>query len=86
VLGADDETAEGHTGIYVRPGDADELRRAIAYLLAHPDVARMLGANGRRFVESTMSLDQFTDRMVALIEGHAAASGEPAAHRVSPAS
>jgi glycosyltransferase involved in cell wall biosynthesis len=69
VLGADDETAEGYTGIYVRPGDVDELRRAIVYLIDHPDVARMLGANGRRFVETTMGLDQFTARMAAIIEG-----------------
>ncbi len=76
VLGADDETAEGHTGIYVRPGDVDELRRAIVYLIEHPHVARSLGANGRRFVETTMSLDRFTERMAALIEGRLA----PPAH------
>jgi glycosyltransferase involved in cell wall biosynthesis len=84
VLGADDETAEGYTGIYVRPGDVDELRRAIVYLIDHPDVACMLGANGRRFVETTMGLDQFTARMATIIEGRLTPHRHPPAP-VAPA-
>jgi len=68
-LGATDDTARGHTGIYVRPGDPDELRRAIVYLLEHPDEARAMGANGRRVIEETMGLDLFTRRMAAVIAG-----------------
>ena len=68
-LGATDDTARGHTGIYVRPGDPDELRRAIVYLLEHPEEARAMGANGRRVIEETMGLDLFTRRMAAVIAG-----------------
>jgi len=68
-LGATADTARGHTGIYVRPGDSDELRRAIVYLLEHPDEARAMGANGRRVIEETMGLDLFTRRMAAVIAG-----------------
>jgi len=56
------------TGFYVKPGDPDELRRAISYLLAHPDVADELGRNGRRVVEGLMGLDAFVTRIVQIIE------------------
>ncbi len=68
-LGATADTARGHTGIYVQPGDSDELRRAIVYLLEHPEQARAMGANGRRVIEETMGLDLFTRRMAAVIAG-----------------
>lgn len=74
MLGASAETAEGHTGIYVRPGDPDELRRAIAFLVEHPEQARAMGANGRRLIEETMGLDHFTTRVVALVMGKQVAS------------
>jgi len=73
-LGAPEETARAHTGIYVRPGDPDELRRAITFLLVHPDQARAMGANGRRLVEQTMGLDHFTARMAVIIRGDATAA------------
>ncbi|HVA89346.1 MAG TPA: glycosyltransferase family 4 protein, partial [Chloroflexota bacterium] len=67
LLGAADETANGHTGIYVRPYDREELRRAIAFLLEHPEQAAIMGANGRRLVEETMGLDHFVERVTATI-------------------
>ena len=79
ALGASAETAGSATGIYVRPGDPDEMRRAIAFLIEHPDQARMMGANGRRLVKETMSLDQFTERLSALISGAPAAAAVPMA-------
>jgi glycosyltransferase involved in cell wall biosynthesis len=64
----------GHlpTGFYVRPGDAADLRRAIQYLLDHPDVAAELGRNGRRVVEALFGLDAFTARFAAVIRGEQA--------------
>jgi glycosyltransferase involved in cell wall biosynthesis len=67
LLGASDMTANGHTGIYVQPYDADELRRAISFLLDHPEQAAIMGANGRRLVEETMGLNHFVDRVTATI-------------------
>lgn len=68
-LGATREASEGQTGIYVRPGDASELRAAIGYLLANPQVAEQMGANGRRLIEQTMGLDHFAARVAALVRG-----------------
>ncbi len=51
------------TGFYVKPGDASELRKAILYLLDHPDVADELGRNGRRVFEALLTLDHFTARI-----------------------
>ncbi|MGZ3581476.1 MAG: glycosyltransferase family 4 protein [Ktedonobacterales bacterium] len=61
----------GHlvTGFYVRPGDAAELGRAIAYLLAHPDLAEEMGRNGRRAVEEIFGLDAFAARFATVIRG-----------------
>jgi glycosyltransferase involved in cell wall biosynthesis len=67
LLGATDGTASGHTGIYVRPHDPDELRKAIMFLIEHPEHARVMGANGRRLMEETMNLDQFTDRIATIV-------------------
>lgn len=79
LLGATDMTANGYTGIYVRPYDADELRRAISFLLHHPEQAAMMGANGRRLIEETMGLDHFVERVTAtLLREKLAASDLPA--------
>jgi glycosyltransferase involved in cell wall biosynthesis len=67
------------TGFYVAPGDPDELRRAIQYLLDHPDVAETLGRNGRRVVESLFTLDAFATRFVAAIRGEMSLPPVPAA-------
>lgn len=57
------------TGFYVTPGDSDELRRAMRYLLDHPDIAGELGRNGRRVVEALFTLDAFAARFAAVIRG-----------------
>jgi len=56
------------TGFYVRPGDTAELRKAISYLLAHPDVADELGRNGRRVFTALMTLDAFTGRIAQIVQ------------------
>jgi glycosyltransferase involved in cell wall biosynthesis len=60
------------TGFYVSPGDPVELGRAIRYLLDYPEVAAELGANGRRVVEALFTLDAFTARFAAVIQGQGA--------------
>ncbi len=66
--GVDEELRRLPTGFYVRPGDANELRNAISYLLAHPDVAAELGRNGRRVFTALMTLDAFTARIAQIIK------------------
>lgn len=57
------------TGIYVAPGEPDDLRRATQYLLDHPEVADELGRNGRRVAESVFTLEHFAQRFAAAIRG-----------------
>ena len=62
------------------PGDAGALRRAIQFLLDHPEERRTLGAAGRRTVERLLTIDQFTDRISALVdEAREAADSVPGA-------
>jgi glycosyltransferase involved in cell wall biosynthesis len=61
------------TGFYVLPGDAQGLRRAIAFLLDHPDERRRLGEAGRRTVEQLLTVEQFGERVRALVDDACAA-------------
>jgi glycosyltransferase involved in cell wall biosynthesis len=63
-------------GLYVPPSDPAALRRAIEYLLDHPDERARLGAAARRTVERFMSVEHIAARMSAWVEG--ASSGEDA--------
>ena len=55
------------TGFYVPPQDDAELKRAITYLLDHPEQRRKLGEAGRRTVERLLTVDQFADRFRRLV-------------------
>jgi len=55
-------------GFYVPPKDPAALRRAIAFLLDHPEHRARLGAAGRRAVERLMTVDQFAERIAQVIE------------------
>jgi glycosyltransferase involved in cell wall biosynthesis len=55
------------SGIYVAPGDVAGWRGAITFLLEHPDVAARLGANGRLAVEQRYTVEQFAERLGAVI-------------------
>lgn len=66
--GVDEELKHLATGFYVKPGDPTELRKAIIYLLAHPDVAEELGRNGRRVFAALMTLDAFTARITQIVK------------------
>jgi glycosyltransferase involved in cell wall biosynthesis len=61
------------SGFYVLPEDAAGLRRAIAYLLERPDERRRLGEAGRRTVERLVTIEQFGERLRALIDEACAA-------------
>jgi glycosyltransferase involved in cell wall biosynthesis len=69
-------------GFYVPPHDPDALRRALMFLLDHPEHRAQLGAAGRQAVEQLMTVDQFADRIAKIVEivveRHAAESSTPA--------
>jgi glycosyltransferase involved in cell wall biosynthesis len=81
ALAAQDGSELEPNGFYVLPGDAAGLRRAIVYLLDHPEERARLGAAGRRMVERWMTVDQFAHRLGDLVRDARAEAGsvEPAA-------
>ena len=73
TLGQTDTIVDGVTGIYVPPGDAQALGRAIAQMLHNPSKAAELGAAARRFIEESAGLDLFVKIVAdAVRAGHAA--------------
>jgi glycosyltransferase involved in cell wall biosynthesis len=54
-------------GVYVPVGDSSALRAAMVNLLQHPEEAARLGANARRTIESTMSLELWVDRLSQVV-------------------
>ncbi|MGI8968549.1 MAG: glycosyltransferase family 4 protein [Chloroflexota bacterium] len=82
-LGAGGMVSASHTGMYVRPGDVAELRRAIIYLLEHPERAAEMGMNGRQLVETVMDVHHFTERVAAIILGSdGVVESDPAARQL----
>ncbi len=58
-------------GVYVAPGDIQGWRDLIAMLLAEPARFACMGENGRRTVESSFTIEQFTQRIADVIAGGA---------------
>ncbi len=73
----DDFVVDGWNGFYVTPGDVEGLRERIRYLLAHPDEARRLGANGRAMVEERFTLADYVRRMEEAVRDVAALTPNP---------
>jgi glycosyltransferase involved in cell wall biosynthesis len=65
LYAADDQDLWGPTGTYVTPGDPVELRRAIDFLLAHPEQAADMGRRGRAVAEAVFDTALFVDRLIA---------------------
>jgi glycosyltransferase involved in cell wall biosynthesis len=42
---------EGRTGLLFRPGDVDDLERALAWAASHPEDSERMGENARRVYE-----------------------------------
>jgi glycosyltransferase involved in cell wall biosynthesis len=57
----------GANGFYVPPGDPGALRRALDYLLEHPDERRRLGRAGRLLVEQLFTVEEFAAHIGDLV-------------------
>jgi glycosyltransferase involved in cell wall biosynthesis len=68
VPGQTDVVVEGDNGRYVPPGDPVTLRTEIRRLLADPEEAARLGANGRKPVESEMNLDLYAHSLAGVLD------------------
>jgi glycosyltransferase involved in cell wall biosynthesis len=76
---ADELGALEPNGFYVVPGDPTGLRRALVYLLEHPEERARLGQSGRRTVERLMTVEHYAARFVSLIEQVACTEGRRSA-------
>jgi glycosyltransferase involved in cell wall biosynthesis len=67
--GTADYVDDGQTGILVAPGDARDMREAIAYLVNYPEEARRMGQNARgRFFEEQYTFAAFAQRIYVILQ------------------
>ncbi|MCU0489979.1 MAG: glycosyltransferase family 4 protein [Chloroflexaceae bacterium] len=59
---------DGWNGFVVEPGNVEEMRQCIQYLLNHPEEARIMGANARKTIENMYTLDHFQNRVLHIIQ------------------
>jgi hypothetical protein len=55
--------SETESGIVVKPGDYEALAKAVLYLRENYSVVEKLGASGRRYVESNLSIEKIGLKM-----------------------
>ncbi|HRF47668.1 MAG TPA: glycosyltransferase family 4 protein [Anaerolineales bacterium] len=68
--GLEDYVAHEKTGLLVPAGDPAAMATAIERLWRNPEEADEMGRRGRRWIETEFTLDQWLDRLVALVEAH----------------
>lgn len=66
--GIEDYIVPGETGLYVTPGNADDLRSTIQSLWDVPVERQRLGTNARQVVDSGMNLDHYVQRVVEIVQ------------------
>lgn len=63
-----DYVEDGKTGIFVEPGNPDDLREKIRYLLDHPEEAERLGKSAREKIEKEMNIDIYVEKLANIIK------------------
>jgi glycosyltransferase involved in cell wall biosynthesis len=66
VGGLPELVIQGKTGFIVKPGNPQELTLALEALLGDADKRRQYGANGKRILESHLSWEKVTQRLVEI--------------------
>ena len=82
LVGIPDIVRPGETGLLVEPGDARALADALGRLLASPDLAARLGAQGRSWAHAHFGLDEAVGRLGRLFRWAASNPG-PSAPKLS---
>ena len=54
-----DYIIDGETGLLVEPGNIQEMRDAIQFLLANPEEAKRMGENARQRVLDELNLETY---------------------------
>lgn len=67
TTGQIDTIRHGENGLYVPVGDPAALRAAILHLLENPQEAERLGAQARKDIEDSMSLERWVERIACVI-------------------
>jgi len=65
--GITDYVVHNETGIYVSPGDSEELREAVLFLWGQAGELDRLGTNARQAIEECMNLDIYVNRIVQIV-------------------
>ena len=68
TLGQTDTVVDGETGLYVTPGDTDDLRQKIEWLLQNDAERKRIGENAKRAVDNSFTLEHLVSRIAALAE------------------
>jgi glycosyltransferase involved in cell wall biosynthesis len=65
--GIEDYVVDGETGVYVEPGNAEDLRDRICKVSDSAVLRKRLGTNARQTVEEKINLDIYADRVAEII-------------------
>lgn len=68
VGGIPEVVRDGITGLLAPPKDSEALAEKIIYLLSHPEEARKMGENGRKWVRKNFSVEKMVNTYVNLYE------------------
>ena len=68
VGGISDFLSSGETGLFCQPGRPETIATAVSELLSRADLARRIGANGRRLVEKNYNWDRVAERLGVLYD------------------
>lgn len=69
ISGPTDIVISGKTGFLVPPGDVQRLAEKIIYLLDNPNIAKTMGENGRRRVESLFDIKKNIKQIEEIYSG-----------------
>lgn len=70
----EDFIQDGFNGLYVAPGNQEQLRAKICYLLQNPDKTRQMGQQARQTVEERFTLDHYVQRVQLALQQAGATS------------
>ncbi len=59
---------EARAGVFVQPGNPDQLASAIRELASNPEKCRTMGVNGRKMINSRFSREDLAEQFTALLQ------------------
>lgn len=84
IGGLPELVVDGETGLLFEPGNAEDLRNKIEYLLSNPGLTKKMGKKARARAESTYGAAEHYRQLLATYERAAAAHGRDLIHVSKP--